>query len=63
MRAVLALSEAAGLDVVAEGVETGAQRAVLLSLGCRSAQGYLFSRPVPAQEATALLLAGALLPA
>ncbi|QXG78026.1 EAL domain-containing protein [Modestobacter sp. L9-4] len=63
VRAVLALSEAAGLDVVAEGVETEAQRAVLLSLGCRSAQGYLFSRPVLAQEVTALLLAGSLLPA
>jgi diguanylate cyclase (GGDEF)-like protein len=63
VRAVLALSEAAGLDVVAEGVETPEQRDCLLSLGCRSAQGYLFSRPVPAAEATALLLAGALLPA
>ena len=62
VRAVLALSEAAGLDVVAEGVETEAQRDCLLSLGCRSAQGYLFSRPVPAAEATALLLAGSLLP-
>ncbi|MFQ1003566.1 putative bifunctional diguanylate cyclase/phosphodiesterase [Modestobacter sp. SSW1-42] len=62
VRAVLALSEAAGLDVVAEGVETEAQRDCLRSLGCRTAQGYLFSRPVPADEATALLLAGALLP-
>ena len=62
VRAVLALSEAAGLDVVAEGVETGAQRDCLLSLGCRTAQGYLFSRPVPAGEATALLLSGVLLP-
>ncbi|GAB4082603.1 hypothetical protein GCM10028783_35520 [Modestobacter muralis] len=62
VRAVLPLSEAAGLDVVAEGVETEAQRACLLSLGCRSAQGHLFSRPVPAAEATALLVSGALLP-
>jgi EAL domain-containing protein (putative c-di-GMP-specific phosphodiesterase class I) len=43
-------------------VETEGQRDCLLDLGCRSAQGYLFSRPVPAEEATALLLAGAVLP-
>jgi len=51
--AVRALGGALGLDVVAEGVETELQAAKLLELDCPYAQGYLFSRPVPA---------GALLP-
>lgn len=38
---------AMGLTVVAEGIETEAQRALLSGLGCDEAQGYLFSRPVP----------------
>ena len=48
--AVLSLAAALGLDVVAEGVETAAQAGELLSLGVRSAQGYLWARPVPADE-------------
>jgi diguanylate cyclase (GGDEF)-like protein len=48
VRAILALSASLGLDVVAEGVETVAQRDRLIALGCRYAQGYLFSRPRPA---------------
>ncbi|MEW1956583.1 bifunctional diguanylate cyclase/phosphodiesterase [Kineococcus sp. NPDC059986] len=39
-----------GLEVVAEGVERTDQVALLRSLGCDKAQGYLFSRPVPAEE-------------
>jgi EAL domain-containing protein (putative c-di-GMP-specific phosphodiesterase class I) len=35
---------------LAEGVEEPAQLAILQSLGCRYAQGYLFSRPVPADQ-------------
>ena len=37
-----------GIEVLAEGVETEAQRAALLAIGCPLAQGYLFSRPVAA---------------
>jgi EAL domain-containing protein (putative c-di-GMP-specific phosphodiesterase class I) len=40
---------------VAEGVETEAQLRVLRALGCESAQGYLFSRPVPAHDIERLL--------
>ena len=42
-----------------EGIETQAQRAELLALGCDRGQGYLFSRPVTALEATAMLKAQA----
>ncbi|MDY7090468.1 MAG: bifunctional diguanylate cyclase/phosphodiesterase [Actinomycetota bacterium] len=59
VRAVLAIAESLNLTVVAEGIETPEQQADLVALGCRLGQGYLFSRPVPANEATALLLTGA----
>ncbi|WP_280546176.1 EAL domain-containing protein [Halomonas sp. 11-S5] len=50
---IIALSESLQLEVIAEGVETEAQRAWLVAHGCRAFQGYLFSRPVPL-EALAL---------
>ena len=40
-----------GIGVVAEGIETERQAERLLELGCDLGQGYLFSRPVPADEA------------
>lgn len=46
--AVLSLGRALDLDVVAEGVETDAQRQVLLAMGCVYGQGYHFGRPAPA---------------
>jgi diguanylate cyclase (GGDEF)-like protein len=52
--AVIKLAHALGLQVVAEGVETEQQFEVLRSLDCDFAQGYLFSRPVPAAELRAL---------
>jgi diguanylate cyclase (GGDEF)-like protein/PAS domain S-box-containing protein len=50
--AIMYLAEGFGLDVIAEGVETEAQRRFLLEAGCRYAQGYLFSPPVEASTIT-----------
>jgi EAL domain-containing protein (putative c-di-GMP-specific phosphodiesterase class I) len=44
------MAHALGIRVVAEGIETECQRALLLAAGCDYGQGYLFSRPVPAAE-------------
>jgi diguanylate cyclase (GGDEF)-like protein len=47
-RAIIHLADDLGLVTIAEGVEREEQRHELISLGCRSGQGYLFSAPVPA---------------
>jgi EAL domain-containing protein (putative c-di-GMP-specific phosphodiesterase class I) len=47
--AVVRLAHALGLKVVAEGVETGEQRDILIELGCDELQGYYFARPMPAR--------------
>jgi diguanylate cyclase (GGDEF)-like protein len=55
---VVALTESIGLNVIAEGVETEAQRAFLADLGCHSYQGYLISKPLPIEEFEAFLQRG-----
>jgi diguanylate cyclase (GGDEF)-like protein len=55
VRAAIALAHAFGLSVTAEGVETEDQRRFLRELGCDQIQGYLVSRPVPAEEFAAAL--------
>ena len=47
--AVVRLAHALGLKVVAEGVETGEQRDILVSLGCDELQGFYYARPMPAE--------------
>jgi diguanylate cyclase (GGDEF)-like protein len=54
-KAIISMGKALGLTVVAEGVETAEQDAFLRGHECDELQGYLFSRPIPA-EAVALLL-------
>ena len=53
--AVIAIGQALGLKVVAEGVETPGQRELLARAGCAMAQGFLFTRALPADELVAWL--------
>jgi diguanylate cyclase (GGDEF)-like protein len=53
--AIVGLGRALGMRITAEGVETEEQLACLLAEGCSEAQGYLFSRPRPAEEIPMLL--------
>jgi len=53
--AVTSLAATLQLKVVAEGVETDAQQALLTACGCDLAQGYLYARPLPASEVEAFL--------
>ena len=55
VHSVVHLGRALGLEVTAEGVETEDQRRFLQAVGCHFLQGYLFSRPVPAEEIDIIL--------
>jgi diguanylate cyclase (GGDEF)-like protein len=55
IRAVTGLGRSLGMKTTAEGVETEAQLHMLKEEGCTEVQGYLFSKPVPAAQATLLL--------
>jgi diguanylate cyclase (GGDEF)-like protein len=55
VQTIVVLSHTLGMDVVAEGVETEAQRTELQALNCEYGQGYLFSKPLDSEAATALL--------
>jgi EAL domain-containing protein (putative c-di-GMP-specific phosphodiesterase class I) len=52
---IVAMAKALSLDVVAEGVETEPQAALLRSHGVEVMQGYLFARPMPGEDAAKLL--------
>lgn len=49
-KTIVALAQSLGLNVIAEGVETEAQRDFLDSVGCHAYQGYFFSRPLPVDD-------------
>lgn len=55
INAVVSMSHALNLQVVAEGIETEEQCSYLRKLGCDYGQGYLFSKPISSQEMSALL--------
>jgi EAL domain-containing protein (putative c-di-GMP-specific phosphodiesterase class I) len=56
--AIIALVQSMKLEMIAEGVENTAQRDFLHARGCNVMQGFLFSRPLPAEEITRLLQSG-----
>ncbi len=49
-KAIIAMAHALNIKVIAEGIETIGQRAFLLNAGCDYGQGYLFSKPVTAED-------------
>jgi EAL domain-containing protein (putative c-di-GMP-specific phosphodiesterase class I) len=56
--AIIAMAHVLGMKVIAEGVETEEQRGLLLKAGCDYGQGYLFSKPVSAEDFERLFPAG-----
>jgi EAL domain-containing protein (putative c-di-GMP-specific phosphodiesterase class I) len=60
---IVALARSMGMGIIAEGVETRAQRTRLRGLGCERAQGYLISRPLSAEHASDMISANGRLPA
>ncbi|TIP26837.1 MAG: EAL domain-containing protein [Mesorhizobium sp.] len=56
VKTVIDLGRALGIDVMAEGVETEADRQILYKLGCRTAQGFLFSEAMPLSQALEVAL-------
>jgi EAL domain-containing protein (putative c-di-GMP-specific phosphodiesterase class I) len=55
VRAIIAMAQILNIEVIAEGVETGEQRQLLLDKGCTLFQGYLFSKPIPVDQFEALI--------
>jgi diguanylate cyclase (GGDEF)-like protein len=55
VQGIVGLADILGLEVVAEGIETQQERAVAAQIGCSCGQGFLFSRPVPADRTTGWL--------
>ena len=58
VRAIVSMAHSLGLRVVAEGVETAAQAQFLVSIWCEHAQGFLYSRPLPAADFALWLASG-----
>ncbi len=55
IRAITTLADALGMETLAEGVEFKEQADLLRHEGCQQVQGYFYSRPVPARDASALI--------
>ncbi len=56
IRAIVTLAESLGMDTTVEGAETHDELTLIRELGCSHVQGYIFGRPMPADEATELAL-------
>lgn len=59
---IVGLGNGLGMEVIAEGIESPAQLPLLRSAGCHLGQGYLWSRPITAEQVSQLLRDGAALP-
>ncbi|WP_374145222.1 putative bifunctional diguanylate cyclase/phosphodiesterase [Sphingomonas sp. 28-63-12] len=59
IRAVVALAQSLGMATTAEGVETEEEHSMVYELGCTKVQGYYFGRPLPVEEARAVVLRAA----
>lgn len=57
-RAIVTMAHDLGMTVIAEGVETAEQCALLSSVGCDHGQGFLFARPMPPDDFERLLIRG-----
>ncbi|MCG6932702.1 MAG: EAL domain-containing protein [Gallionella sp.] len=58
VKTIIAMAKSLDLDVIAEGVETAGQRQILLDMGCKNYQGYLFSKPLPIAQLDEILKRG-----
>lgn len=58
IKSIIALAQELKMDIISEGVETSEQAAFLMGVGCKNAQGFLYSKPVPFDEITPLLQSG-----
>jgi EAL domain-containing protein (putative c-di-GMP-specific phosphodiesterase class I) len=56
IEATVMVAHSLGMDTVAEGIETMAQAAVVMQLGCDKGQGYLYGKPMKARELAAWAL-------
>ena len=56
VKAIIALADTVGLNIVAEGIETEEQSKILHSLGCREGQGYFFSKPLSPIDCESMFL-------
>ena len=56
VKAIIALAQTLGLDIIAEGVESMEQKEFLIKNGCDQIQGYYYARPMPAEEMKKILL-------
>jgi EAL domain-containing protein (putative c-di-GMP-specific phosphodiesterase class I) len=59
LEAIVAMGESLGLVLVPEGIEEPEQADALRALGCRLGQGFLFGKPVPADQLTGVALSAA----
>ncbi|RJF97443.1 EAL domain-containing protein [Noviherbaspirillum saxi] len=57
VRSIIAMAHEPGLKVIADGIETDAQKTSLIDAGCDYGQGFLFSRAMPPEEFEKVLMA------